>query len=156
MRPRSIKGPVVAVGDSVLVDASSALRRAIPGVIVDAAVDRSALPGPSILSNYPQARSIVFALGANGGVTASLLARVMRVAAGRRVVLVTSHCPYCTYVSAENAVMQYGCDRKRNCAIADWNRLATAHPEWFARDGVHVGGPGARAFASLVRDRLAT
>ena len=44
--------------------------------------------------------------------------------------------------------------RARNCYVADWDALASKHPEWFAPDGVHMGGPGARAYARLIRTKL--
>lgn len=44
-----VKGPVTAIGDSVMIDAAPALRTTLPEVTIDAAVDRSAIPGPAIL-----------------------------------------------------------------------------------------------------------
>ncbi len=160
VRPRRVVGPVTAIGDSVLVDAASALRAALPGVTIDAAVDRSALPAPDILQSYAArgqlGRSIVFALGLNGGVTTRLVDRVLAIAGGRRVVMVTNHCPHCTYTAAENETVRRTCRPRDNCAVAEWDHVASAHPEWFAPDGVHFapGSAAARAFASLVRDKL--
>ncbi len=157
---RPIATPVTAVGDSVLVDAAPALRARVPGIVVDAAVDRSALRGLDVLradaTSGRLGASIVFALGSNGGVTAPLLDSVIGVAAGRRVVVVTSHCPYCSWTSAENSVVRTGCTRERNCVVADWDRAVGAHPEWLVHDGVHMTsvGPGASTYAQLVLDAL--
>jgi len=156
----AIHGTVNALGDSVLLDASAALRALVPTVVVDAAVDRSALPGPDILAALAASgrlgSEIVFALGTNGGVSARVLQRVLDIAAGRRVVMVTSHCPSCGSIPAQNDVMRAQCQQTHNCFVADWDALAAKHPAWFAADGVHmaVGGPGAAAFAHLVRSKL--
>jgi hypothetical protein len=155
-----IHGAVNALGDSVMIDAASALRAAIPTIVVDAAVDRSAIPGPDLLAQLARSgqlgSEIVFDLGTNGGFTLGVLNRVLDVAAGRRVVMVTAHCPYCTSVAQQNSVMHTYCTPARDCYVADWDELAQKHPEWFASDGVHmpIGGPGARAFARLVRSKL--
>jgi hypothetical protein len=155
-----IVGGVTALGDSVMIDAAPALRAMIPGIDVDAAVNRSALPGPSILASRAAAgtlhAAILFDLGTNGGFSADLLNRVLRVAAGRRVVIVTNHCPYCSWTNGQNALMRVNCRVDRRCFVADWDALARAHPAWFGGDGVHmpIDGPGARAYAQLVREKL--
>jgi len=163
MRPRRhnvVKGPVTAIGDSVMIDAAPALRRAIPAITIDAAENRSALPGPGVILAFARSgtlgRSIVIDLGTNGGMSASIVDAMLRIAAGRRLVMVTSHCPFCSWTSAGNAVVRRACLRPRNCFVADWDGLARAHPTWFASDGVHmaIGGKGAQAYASLVRARL--
>lgn len=151
---------MTAIGDSVMIDAAPALGRTLPAVMIDAAVDRSALPGPEILLALARSgrlgSSIVIELGTNGGVSASVIGQMLDIAAGRRVVMVTSHCGYCSWTPAGNSVMRDACIRKRNCFVADWDTLARAHPAWFAQDGVHmaVGGEGADAFAHLVWTQL--
>jgi hypothetical protein len=156
----AIKRPVTAIGDSVMIDAAPALRRAIPAITIDAAVNRSALPGPGLLFAFAQAgtlgRSIVIDLGTNGGMSLSVIDAMLRIAAGRRIVMVTNHCTFCSWTPAGNAIMRLTCTRPRNCFVADWDSLARAHPTWFAGDGVHmaIGGAGAQAYARLVRARL--
>ena len=48
------------------------------------------------------------------------------------------------------------CTADRHCTVADWEALADAHPQWFARDGVHmpIGGVGGQAFAELISSAL--
>jgi hypothetical protein len=155
-----IKVPVTAIGDSVMLDAAPALRREIPAITIDAAVNRSALPGPGLLAAFAQSgrlgRSIIIDLGTNGGMSMSIIDAMLHVAAGRRVVMVTNHCTFCSSIAAGNAVIRSSCTRTRNCFVADWDGLARVHPTWFDRDGVHmaIGGAGAAAYAHLVRARL--
>jgi hypothetical protein len=152
--------PVTAIGDSVMIDATPALRAAIPTITVDAEESRSALPGPDLLAGFAaQGRlgaAIVVGLGSNGGMSTRVVDAVLQVAAGRRVVMVTSHCPYCSWTPRGNAVIRATCVETRGCFVADWDAAAQAHPEWFATDGVHMssGGAGARAYAQLVRAQL--
>jgi hypothetical protein len=151
---------VTAIGDSVMIDATPALRAAIPTITVDAEESRSALPGPDILAGFAaQGRlgaAVVIGLGSNGGMSARVVDELLHAAAGRRVVMVTSHCPYCSWTPRGNAVIRSTCVAARDCFVADWDAAAGAHPEWFATDGVHMssGGAGARAYAQLVRAQL--
>jgi hypothetical protein len=157
-----IKNPVTAIGDSVMIDAAPALRRALPGVTIDAAENRSALPGPALLFAFAHTgrlgSSIVIDLGTNGGMSASVMDEMLRIASGRRVVMVTNHCSYCSWTSAGNEIMRRVCAEQRHCFVADWDALARAHPAWFASDGVHmpVGGTGAQAYANLIRTQLSS
>jgi len=153
---------VTAIGDSVMIDAAPALRRTLPSVTIDAAVDRSAIPAPALLRGLAQSgrlgASIVIDLGTNGGMSATVIGEMLDTAAGRRVVMVTSHCGYCSWTARGNATLRAACILPRNCVVADWDALARAHPAWFGPDGVHmtVGGEGADAYARLVRTELAT
>jgi hypothetical protein len=156
-----VTGPVTAIGDSVMIDAAPALRTILPAVMIDAAVNRSALPGPALLLALARSgrlgSSILIDLGTNGGVSAPVVDEMLGIAAGRRVVMVTSHCGYCSWTPAGNAIIRSTCTRARNCRVADWDTLARAHPSWFAGDGVHmvVGGQGAYAYCHLVQVLLA-
>jgi hypothetical protein len=151
---------VTAVGDSVMIDAMAALRAAIPTIAIDAAESRSALPGPDILANLAAGgalgAAVVVGLGSNGGMSSRIVDQVLQIAAGRRVVMITSHCPYCSWTSRGNDVIRSTCVPPRGCFVADWDALAQSHPEWFARDGVHMSsnGAGATAYAQLVRAAL--
>jgi hypothetical protein len=143
-----------------MIDATPALHAAIPTITIDATENRSALPGPDILANLAVhgglGPAVVVGLGSNGGMSARIVDEVLQIAGGRRVVMVTSHCPYCSWTPRGNTVIRSACVPARGCFVADFDALAQAHPEWFARDGVHMssGGPGAAAYAQLVRAQL--
>jgi len=149
-------GGVTAIGDSVMIDAAAALRARIPGVNVDAAVSRQVGDGVASLSELAAAgqlgETLVWHLGTNGTFTAGDLDRVLRLAAGRHVIVLTDHCGYCGWTAANNATIYAGCVAARHCTVADWNARANANPTWFGADGVHmpIGGAGAQAYAALV------
>ncbi len=140
-----------------MIDAEPSLRAAIPGIDVEAAVSRQAADGVSVLrSSGRLADTIVFHLGTNGTFSADELSQVLDVAAGRRVVVLTSHCPHCGWIASNNAMIKANCTGARHCVVADWAALADAHPSWFGSDGVHmaIGGAGVQAYAGLVASRL--
>jgi hypothetical protein len=157
---RQIVGGVTAMGDSVMVDAAPALQALIPGISVDAAVDRSPPAGIALLQGLAASGqlpgSIVWHLGTNGTLTAEEIQQVLQIAAGRRVVMLTDHCGYCPWAVPNNTTLAANCTGAQNCIVADWNALATKNPGWFGTDGVHmgIGGAGAQAYARLVASDL--
>ena len=143
-----------------MIDATPALHAAIPTITIDAAESRSALPAPPILATLAAhgdlGAAVVVGLGSNGGMSAQIVDEVLQIAGGRRVVMITSHCPYCSWTPRGNTIIRSTCVPERGCRVADWDALAQPHPEWFAPDGVHMstGGVGASAYAQLVREQL--
>ena len=67
-----------------MIDAAPALQAAIPTITVDAAENRSALPGPAMLATLAAHGSlgpaVVFALGSNGGMSARIVDEVLQIA----------------------------------------------------------------------------
>jgi hypothetical protein len=162
---RTVTDPVAyrgltAIGDSVMVDAAPNLRTRFPGLTVDAVAGRqvfSGISGMQALAGSGRLGDIVVvALGTNGPFANSQLDQVAALAAGRRLVMLTNYCPYCTWVVANNELIRTGCRRIRNCTVADWQGLAATNPAWFYSDGVHmpIGGVGGQAYADLIAQAL--
>jgi hypothetical protein len=153
-------GGVTAIGDSVMLDAAPNLQSLIPGIAIDAAVDRHVYQGiaemQTLAASGSLGASVVIALGTNGSFTAANLDEFVALAGGRHLVLLTNHCPSCWWVPANNAVIESGCTAARRCTVADWNALADANPGWFGPDGIHMpsGGTGGQAYAELVIQAL--
>ena len=101
---------------------------------------------------------MIIDLGTNGPVTPAMFTQMMDVLAGAsRVVFVTVHLPPTLLLVAvgerdlSHCVPLYPRDR-----LADFNKLADEHPEWFYGDGVHmpIGGAGAQAMALLIKAQI--
>jgi hypothetical protein len=139
-----------------MLDAAPNLRVLVPAIDIQAVVSRGVDQG--IAAMQALARSgllrseVVVHLGTNGGLSSRQLDELVAVAAGRHLVVLTNHCPYCSWVAANNAAIRAGCTAARGCVVADWNSLANANPQWFGRDGVHmpIGGIGGQAYAEMV------
>jgi len=147
-------GGVTAVGDSVMLGASSALRRDIPSIEVDAVVSRQWDAGVAAVgADRDSGRlrpTLVVDLGTNGTVSAAQFDAMVRAAAGsRRIVIVTVRVPR-PWETEVNGALRAGVSRTRGTVLVDWYAASAGHPEWFAPDGYHLEPAGARAFASLV------
>src|SRR5437773_2125369 len=53
--------------------------------------------------------AVVIALGTNGPFSRIQLARIVALAGGRRLVMLTNYCPYCSWVAANNELIRSGC-----------------------------------------------
>lgn len=151
---------VTAIGDSLMVDASPNLRSVLPGLTIDAVAGRQVAVGLTEMQqlawNGRLGSTVVFALGTNGPFSLAQFTRVLNLANGRHLVMLTNHCDYCAWVPANNAMIRAQCWHARNCTVADWATLAAAHAAWFYSDGVHlpIGGIGGEAYALLVSHSL--
>ena len=97
---------------------------------------------------------VVVALGTNGAVTTGQIDQLLSIVGpGRLLALVTPHNGNYAYVPGliRSAAQHY----PGQIVLLDWDRLSAGHPDWFAPDGIHLGGSaGINAFAHLVAGAL--
>ena len=146
------------MGDSVMLGAANELRRVIKNVGVDAAVSRQVSAGIGVLTSYRNSGRlgdvVVIHLGSNGTFTAKQFDQIMGVlGSSRKVVFVTLKVPR-AWESPNNAVIRAGVGRYPNAVLADWRAVSTGHPEYFARDGYHLTGAGARAYTQTIAQAI--
>ncbi len=151
---------LTAIGDSIMVDATPNLRARFPDLTIDAVAGRQGAVGIQAMLSLAWAGrlgdTVVIALGTNGPFSSTQFARIVALAGGRRMVMLTNYCPYCSWVPANNALIRSGCRQVPGCTVAEWEELAAANPGWFYSDGVHmpIGGPGGQAYADLIAQML--
>lgn len=158
--PGFVAGKVTAVGDSVMMDYQLELEKLVPGISVDGSVGRQWYQGEQILSGL-KAQSqagavVVVGLSTNGPITAAAFDSMMGALSGAsRVVFVNVHVDQ-PWQDPNNAVIADGVKRYPKAVLADWNALATEHPEWFGPDGTHISfsGPAPEAAAALIADKI--
>ena len=93
---------------------------------------------------------VVVHIGNNGYVSAKQFDELMQLLADLpRVVIVNLKEPR-KWEAANNQVMADGVLRYPNAVLIDWHTYGLAHPELFAKDGIHIGAAGARAYTALI------
>ncbi len=144
---------ILAVGDSIMLGASSALDRQFPGIAIDAKVGRQFSEGVEIVRALAAAGTIpgtvIVHLGTNGTVSAAKCDDLFGLLAGKRVVLVNLHVPR-PWEGPNNDVLA-ACAARHGATVIDWHNGAVG----LAHDGYHLGGPGPAAYASLIAAKLA-
>lgn len=151
---QGIGASTIAIGDSVLLGARSAVRNQLPGITVNADVGRQfnvlswLIP---VLRNSGDLRpTVVINLGTNGPPTESDLRKALdNLADVRRVVLVTIRAPR-GWQDLTNERIRAAAEGRSNVVVADWYSMSAGHPEFFVTDGVHLTVAGADAYAMTI------
>jgi peptidoglycan/LPS O-acetylase OafA/YrhL len=153
--PRVSGGQVTAVGDSVMLASAAALEAALPGVYIDAKIDRQTPAGLAVIRSLAAAgrlrHVVVFSLGTNGSVSASQLRQLQRaVGPGRELVLVSTFGPQ-AWEHAVNTALAAAARHGKHTELANWHQAIAARPSLLWPDGIHPRPAGARLYARVVR-----
>jgi len=148
-------GTATGIGDSVMLGSREALRSAIPGIRIDAAVAR--FPG-AFLGRIKKLRAanlladtVVLHPGTNGVIPESMMREMLDLLSDReRVVVVNDNVPR-SWTDENNSVVSKVVPDYPNAVIADWKSESKAHPEYFVSDGIHLSAVGGRAYANLIK-----
>ncbi|MER3459352.1 MAG: hypothetical protein C4309_12610 [Chloroflexota bacterium] len=153
-----LAGPIIAIGDSVMVGAADELERAIPGVQIDAAIGRQVSAAIRLLKQLHDAGqlgdAVIIHVGNNGVFSARQFDEIMGVLAGtRRVVFVNVKAPH-RWEGPNNTVLAEGVARYPNAVLVDWHAASVDQPDLFWKDGIHLRPEGAQLYAALIAAAL--
>ena len=145
---------MTAVGDSVMLASAAALEAALPGVYIDAKIDRQTPAGLAVVRSLAAAgrlrHIVVFGLGTNGSVTVRQLRQLQRIAGpGRELVLVSTFGPQ-AWEHAVNTALAAAARHGKHTELADWHQAIAARPALLWPDGIHPRPAGARLYARVV------
>ena len=147
-------GQVTAVGDSVMLASAAALEAALPGVYIDAKIDRQTPAGLALIRSLAAAgrlrHVVVFSLGTNGSVTVRQLRQLQRaVGPGRELVLVSTFGPQ-AWEHTVNTALAAAARHGKHTELADWHRAIAVRTSLLWPDGIHPRPAGARLYARVV------
>jgi peptidoglycan/LPS O-acetylase OafA/YrhL len=143
-----------AIGDSVMLGAANALRAAIPGIRIDAAVGRQWDNGVALAKSLAAAgqlgSTVVIGLGNNGTVTPSGFDAMMAALAGVPRVIVLDVRVDRSWQNSDNAVLRAGAAKYPTVHLLDWYGYSAGHGAWFYDDGTHLRPQAAPGYAAFV------
>jgi peptidoglycan/LPS O-acetylase OafA/YrhL len=153
-------GPVLAIGDSVMLAAAADLNAVFgPAIVVDAGIGRHAPDGLARLAAYRAAgrltgvRVLVVGLGSNGPFGAANLIQLRQLAAGvPLVVLINVRVPD-SWEAVSNQTIDSAAALP-GFKVVDWY-AASAQPGLLWPDGVHPDPRGQQVYAALVAQAAA-
>lgn len=157
-KPAPIEGwEIFAVGDSVMLASAPELAEAFPDIWIDAAVSRGMSVGVDLvkeLNARGELRAVlVVGLGTNGPIDDSDLEDLLRVADGRRIVLVNAYADR-WWIPEVNQQLRTFADKHRGVTLADWAGTIPGVPGGLAGDDIHPNPSGGIAYASTVQAAL--
>jgi hypothetical protein len=153
--PPKVRGrQVTAVGDSVMVASAAALEAAMPGVYIDAQVDRPMVTGLSVIQDLAASGQlrhyVVVGLGTNGPVTAAQIRELRHLIGPHRdLILINTFGPM-PWESEVNGVLDAAARHDARVELADWHQAIAAHTGMLWPDEIHPRASGAKVYARVV------
>jgi peptidoglycan/LPS O-acetylase OafA/YrhL len=154
----SASPPILAFGESVMLQSAKALAHDLGPVRVDAAVGRQIGQGITLLEQREEtgalAQTVIVQLGNNGPFYDGQFDEVM--AALRdvpTVIWINVRVPR-EWEAHNNRIIASGVARYPNARMVDWNAATEGRPDLFWNDGYHPRPAGARLYADLVAAAL--
>ena len=153
--PAGVPPSVSAVGDSVMLDAATALKTVCPGTEVYAVVGWQAKAVFAEVATLRTAahlgRDVVIETGTNGIVSAKELDATLTALADRQKVIVINDHMDRPWEPPNNAMFPTVVKAHPNAVLVNWDAAANTHPNWLSTDGVHLKPAGRAPYAQLIK-----
>jgi peptidoglycan/LPS O-acetylase OafA/YrhL len=152
--------PVLALGDSVMVDAHTGLARLLgPQLTLNAAVGRQATEIISLLHDYAAAgkvpENVVLQIGNNGPVYSDDLVKLHDALSGvPHVYLVNVEVPR-SWQGEVNSALSEAARNWGQAVLVDWHAIASSHGG-ITTDGIHLTSKGIELYSRLVASSVRT
>jgi hypothetical protein len=147
-----------AVGDSVMLGAAPEMQRVMPGLTVDAKVSRQMAAAIETVrqrrKTSPADRFVIVHVGDNGFVRPGQFDELMQLLKDVPRVIVFNLKEPRRWEEANNLIIADTVRRFPNAVLIDWRSASSSHPEYFGKDGIHIGLLGARAYTLLIVEHL--
>lgn len=156
---------IVCIGDSVMLGASGALRKELPGCYIDAAVSRYVGEGIRIAeqlkANGKLGKVVLIHLGTNGPIAGydryEMLTKKLLEVLGpdREIFWVNFYCPDTSWQDTNNAYLSNViCGYHSNVHLVNWYNLVHNRPELLVGDRIHPSSAGIKLYGELVRETI--
>ncbi|HEX2052803.1 MAG TPA: acyltransferase family protein [Actinomycetota bacterium] len=147
-------GRVTAIGDSVMLYARDALIGRFGNAIVDAGIGRQTKgvieAAQGLKERGELGESVIVHMGTNGVITVKQFDQLMELLKDVPRVLVVNVKVARPWESVNNQLLAENIGRYPNARLVDWKAAATAHPEVFYKDGVHLRPTGVGVYVDLL------
>jgi hypothetical protein len=159
LSPQPVSGQsVTAVGDSVMVASTPALRQALPGIYIDAMVGRQFSTGLQIIADL-KARGllrpiVVVGLGTNGTVTAAEISQLFaEIGPNRKLVLVNTF-EARPWEQEVNSTLAAAAADHQGVVLGDWYATIEHRTNLLWPDGIHPQPSGGIVYAKMLKAAL--
>lgn len=145
---------VTVIGDSVMVGAEPALKKLLPGIVVNAQVGRQLNQVSNVVAQLRAqgdlGQRVVIELGTNGPFTADQLTDLLSsLGQVEQIVLVNTRVPR-PWEEAVNQTLLQVAATYPHTTLVNWYSASSGHNAYFYSDGVHLNPTGIQAYASLI------
>lgn len=154
-----IPGKVTAIGDSVMLIAKDALAARLGGGIVDAGIGRQTKAvietAQGLKDRGELGDSVIVHMGTNGVITVKQFNQLMDILKDVPHVAIVNVKVARPWEEVNNQMLSENIGRFPNAKLVDWKSTASAHPEAFYKDGVHLRPSGVGVYVDLLSGSVA-
>lgn len=144
---------ILAIGDSIMLDITSALNDKYDNITIDGKVGRQMREANDLVNTYAEFnnpnKAVIIELGANGHFTDKEIDNLLDSFSAANVYLVNVHVPR-AWERDVNKTLKRKAEERDNVTLIDWYSTAIEHPEFFTEDGVHLESEGIEALVSII------
>ncbi len=149
---------IIAIGDSVILDAKPYLEKLLPGIIIDGKVGRQMAQAQEVIdqlkANGKLGNRVIIALGSNGSFSAKQLKQLLTSLEDmQQIILVNTRVPK-KWQNIVNSDLDKVASEFPNATIVDWFSASKGKDSFFCNDGVHLEREGASYYASIIADAV--
>jgi hypothetical protein len=149
---------ITVIGDSILYDVAPFLKNYYPEAVIDYRVGRQMAEVPEVIKQLERSgqlgENVIIQLGTNGPFVKTDLINLINSLENKKVYLVNCRVPR-VWESTVNRTLEEVVTSIPNTVLVDWYSASTAHPEFFANDGVHLTRVGGETYANLIAAKVA-
>ncbi|WP_071461516.1 acyltransferase family protein [Bacillus massilinigeriensis] len=155
--PAAMNKEILAIGDSVMLDAAQSLLNRFPNMTIDAEVGRQVSQAIGLAPDYASfnqpEKAVIIQLGTNGYFTDEQMEALLDHFPNAEIYLVNTRVPR-PWERKVNESIERMAAKHDHITLVDWHETGINHPEYFAPDGVHVGKKGAEALTDLIVEAM--
>lgn len=154
-----VPGKVTAIGDSVMLIAKDALAVRLGGGIVDAGIGRQTKAVIETVQGLKDRGElgdrVIVHMGTNGLITVKQFNQLMEVLKDVPQVAIVNVKVARPWEEVNNRMLEENIGRFPNAKLVDWKGTASAYPEAFYKDGVHLRPSGVGMYVDLLSRSVA-
>lgn len=144
---------LLAIGDSIMLDISSALKNKYSSITIDGKVGRQVYQALQLVPSYSKFnapdKAVIIELGTNAYFTNQQIDDLLNAFSKAHIYLVNVRVPR-QWESNVNKALEKKAKEYENVTLIDWYSEAINHPEYFAEDSVHLKPKGIIALTELI------
>lgn len=149
---------IIAIGDSIILDAAPDLEKLLPGIIIDGKVGRQMSQAQEVIDQLKAdgklGNSIIIELGSNGSFSTKQLRQLLTSLEDmQQIILVNTRVPK-QWQDIVNSDLEKVAAEFSNATIVDWFSASKGKGSFFYDDGVHLSREGASYYASIISEAV--
>lgn len=150
---------ITAIGDSVLLGASPAVKKRFSTIFIDAKISRQVYQAQEIVGNLKKNSklwdTVIIALGTNGNFNKKTgQGLIDYIGKKRKIYWINVYGKAVSWQKTVNQTIQELAEENKNVTVIDWAGEAPSHEDWFYGDGIHLNAKGQKGYAKFLKKSL--